>query len=135
MIGIVKAQNTVIKPDSNACFAVIVEVYLQICFVQCSAGSVQAKSFVFFWEKGLKYQAWDNFSSQNQVRYCRHFSMSKGSLNVLQIPHVTTCWQTFLGLADGEFLARVPGIFHCLIPGACEEDEAVWLPALSFRFS
>lgn len=60
--------------------------------------------------------------------------MSKGSLNVLQIPHVTTCWQTFLGLADGEFLARVPGIFHCLIPGACEEDEAVWLPALSFRF-
>lgn len=61
--------------------------------------------------------------------------MSKSSLNVLQIPHVTTCWQTFLGLADGEFLARVPGIFHCLIPGACEEDEAVWLPALSFRFS
>lgn len=28
MIGIVKAQNTVIIPDSNACFAVIVEVYL-----------------------------------------------------------------------------------------------------------
>lgn len=60
--------------------------------------------------------------------------MSEGSLNVLQIPHVTTCWQTFLGLADREFLARVPGIFHCLTPGVCEEEEAVWLPAFSFCF-
>ncbi len=58
--------------------------------------------------------------------------MSEGALNVLQIPHVTTCWQTFLGLSEGEFLARVPGIFHCLIPGACKEDEAV---SLHFHFA
>lgn len=57
----------------------------------------------------------------------------ESSTEVLQIPHVTTYWQTFLGLACGEFLAGVPGIFHCLIPGTCEEDEAVWPSALSFR--
>lgn len=134
------SQAKVINP--NTCFAMILGIFVDTMRYICDEVYLQIRSvhvlcvpgYKLFQEKGSNQQALGNFSGQIQVSYCRHFLMSEGSLNVLQIPHVTTCWQTFLGLSDGEFLARVPGMFHCLIPGACEEDEAVWLPAFSFCF-